>query len=61
MAGNEVKKSASGRFTIVPAPGPSYQAGEDEQAAISEIRKVSERAKARIVSSGRSVRSRQSR
>lgn len=48
MAGEAKRNPASGRYTIVPAPGPAYRAGKEEQAAISEIRKVSERAKARI-------------
>jgi hypothetical protein len=58
MAVNENKKPASGRFTIVPAPGPAYQAREDERAAIREIRRVSERAKGRIATSGRTTKPR---
>jgi hypothetical protein len=58
MAGDEKRNWASGRFTIVPAPGPAYRAGKDEQAAISEIRKVSERAKVRIATSHRSTKPR---
>ena len=54
MAAEEHRKYESGRFTIVPAPGPTYRAGKAEQAALTEIRKVSERAKRRIAASGRS-------
>lgn len=37
------------KYTIVPAPGPNYKPSKSEQKAIKAIRKVSERAKQRIL------------
>jgi hypothetical protein len=58
MAASDDRQRASGKFTIVPAPGPAYRASKEEQAAISEIRRVSERAKTRIARSGRATKPR---